>query len=147
MIATQFGSSFRKFFFRFRSSGTDDISHISISNHSSAFLAFCGPVQFLFHLKPYNGRKEGDATEAASPVVRSQLVAFLGTFATGLDFAPLKFRNNQVVPAIRAEWSTRNSLGHGFSTFKRHSKDLESVQRLTIPKGVPAAAAKRWEMH
>jgi hypothetical protein len=107
MVAPQLGSSFRKFFFRFRSSRTDDVSHISISNHSTAFLAFCGPIQFLFHVKPYNGRKEGDATEVASPGGQVVTDRVCGTFAIALDFAPLKFQSNQVFPPTRAEWSTQ----------------------------------------
>jgi len=52
VVATPFDRPFRKFLFGFRSSCIDDVSHISIPDHSAAFLTPRGPIHYVGHKTP-----------------------------------------------------------------------------------------------
>jgi hypothetical protein len=59
MIAAPTGCSFGELFFNTHSPGIQRVSHVPVSDHSTAALTSCSPIHFVRHLKPR--RPEGQA--------------------------------------------------------------------------------------
>jgi hypothetical protein len=71
VVATSFDRPLGKFLFGFRSSCIDDVSHISIPDHTAALLVPSSPIHCVCHLNPQyselrGGPSLGDMTEMAT---------------------------------------------------------------------------------